>query len=76
MSDTIRQTYKPIQHFSPKLRQIITGIGLGFDPCPRRNYQTFIQSDAEALWTDMAAVGHDIMVAITKAQNGQKRSSR
>ena len=42
-----------------RLRQILYGIGLAFDPCPVRRYKTFLRSDEEAMRADWAAIGFD-----------------
>lgn len=75
MSKAVAHISQFFEDVSPKHRQIIHGVAVAIDPCPHRIYRTFIQSNEEALLADWTAVGHDMMAAIAKAQNGQKRSS-
>ena len=76
MSKAVAYIPQLFEDVSPKHRQMIHGVAVAIDPCPRRIYRTFVQTNEEALWADWTAVSHDMMAAIAKAQNGQKRSSR
>lgn len=77
MSRMFKQFYQYLQHLSPERIEILHGVGLAFDPCPVRHYETFLRSDEEAMWSDWNAIGHDMKhVMAREAQNERIRSSR
>lgn len=52
-----------VKRLSPNARDYLIGMSLAFDPLPEHRYETFYDSDAEALRSDWINVGCDLWMS-------------
>lgn len=64
-----------LRHATPRQRDYIIGLGLGLDPLPIKRYDTFIQSDQEAIWSDWTNLGDDMMLVIAQKSHDQEEAA-